>query len=552
MTTNIEEEKQRLSQAGFLSWLTKETRPTDMLTVYLNDVTKKHNRGIFCALIPNEGIKRSLDKASWDLHEGDGLPGAVVSNNGAEESVEYLRFGETSKIEPLIILRDFHGMREAYIEISEEFRLFHRLYYDQKQNRYLKIEDSGNEFTVAIVEPNRIQIRLQEIKQFLAIKEMHLAVMFDCVEHSMAKLSKLELEETPVHQRENMLVYSFNYGDMKGMSDTNAFSRLMGKFFIEPFPKEKSGFWGFAPDKQKRYADFIIGIDDSGDEIINTADDTQLANYFGANPGSPHYLTPVHFKKEVLDKYYHQPSKYSVEDGYLRCGTLWGLQMDNHQRDQVVAWLGDLGSHLPYEEQLHWKSCNIAPTGNISETFHGRQIKAEFANTDQPEHLFKSKYDSLRRECEAKHGWTILLPLAPEDMHFFVSLRIPANDEQKDFDDLILALTKLLIDSLNEDALKKLSPDIEKNNITGSISRLEKVLEEKNIPEYQKHTAFLRKLQGLRSTGTAHRKGGKYQKAIKEFNLEERSLRDAFQDILNYGNAFLEFLEGLIQKNIFK
>ncbi len=80
-------------------------------------------------------------------------------------------------------------------------------------------------------------------------------------------------------------------------------------------------------------------------------------------------MTPVHFDKKVLDKYYGQPSKYSVEDSYLRCASLWGLQMDNHHNNKVCVWLGDLGRDLPYQEQLHWRSHNIPPEGGVSKTY---------------------------------------------------------------------------------------------------------------------------------------------------------------------------------------
>lgn len=56
-------------------------------------------------------------------------------------------------------------------EICEEFRLFHRLYHDRKSDQYLKIDDDGNEDLVAVVEPDHVQIRLKELRQFLAIVE---------------------------------------------------------------------------------------------------------------------------------------------------------------------------------------------------------------------------------------------------------------------------------------------------------------------------------------------------------------------------------------------
>jgi hypothetical protein len=64
--------------------------------------------------------------------------------------------------------------------------------------------------------------------------------------------------------------------------------------------------------------------DVTGKPVRHTCDPDKLANYFGKNPEAPHYLTPVFFRAEVLEKYYADPGKYSVEDGSLRCGRLWG------------------------------------------------------------------------------------------------------------------------------------------------------------------------------------------------------------------------------------
>jgi hypothetical protein len=243
-------------------------------------------------------------------------------------------------------------MRADYKEICKEFRLFHRLYHDRKQDQYLKIDDDGNESRAAIVETNRIQIRLQEIRQFLAIKEMYLSIQFDCREHSEHSLEELGLKRGGDSQRKDLVCWGHHYGDLGGIGSHRAFSRLLGKRLIAPLPKSKSGFWGFAEEPQKKHVEFIIGIDENGDEISYTSNPDALANNFGANPHAPKYLTPVHFRKQVLDKYYQQPSKYSVEDSLLRCGSLWGMYLDNHHHDKVCAWLGDLGRDLSYEEQL--------------------------------------------------------------------------------------------------------------------------------------------------------------------------------------------------------
>lgn len=536
------QERDRLLQTKLLAWLSRDFQLTDMVTVYWSDRTDEHNYAIYCALIPTEEIERSLSRTSWDLMHGQGLPGAVKFYDDGKERVEYLRYGERSGVEPLVIDREFHGIRPDYKELSEEFRLFHNLYHDRKQDHYSKIDDSGNEHIVAITEANRIQIRLKELRQFLAIKEMHLAILFDCRENSAIRFEELDRAEGEADSRDGLISWGLYYGDLGGISSHYAFSRLIGKRLIPPLPKEKSGFWGFAEEETRKHVDFVTGIDERGDEVTFSSNPDRLADHFGANPGVPNYLTPIHFRKQVLDKYFQAPGKYSVEDGYLRCGSLWGLTMDNHHHDRVIAWLGDLGRDLPYEEQLHWRSQNIPPTGGVSKTFFRRQILAQFADSDRPEHVFQQKYQNLAAVCRDCIGWSLLLPLTAEDAHHLQSLRIPSTDEQKDFDDLVQALTKILIDSLNEKALNALIPSQTLGAIKGSISRLEFAFRARGVSGFEPHIAFLRNLQELRSSGTAHRKGSNYRKIADEFQVDSRNLRAVFSGILAKALNLLDFL----------
>lgn len=191
MSVDIETEIQRLSQDQFLDDIKKAILPSEMLTVYLSKHTENENIGIYCALIPNEQIEHSLSHSSWELSKGEGLPTAVKFRQGGEKCVTYLRFGDDSGIEPFILDRNFNGIRQDCREIIEEFRLFHNLYHDRNTDHYIKFDDAGKEHIVAIIEPDRIQVRLKEIKQFLAIREMHLAVFFESVVQSEATLQKL-------------------------------------------------------------------------------------------------------------------------------------------------------------------------------------------------------------------------------------------------------------------------------------------------------------------------------------------------------------------------
>jgi hypothetical protein len=518
-----------------------------MVTVYLSDDCDNHNHGISCALIPTDQIEERLGYPTWDLSHGHGLPGTVQYREENETITEYLRFGDDSGIEPLIINRNFYGIRPDYEEISEEFRLFHDLYHERKENHFIKIDRSSNEHLVAIIEPNRIQIRLLEIRQFLAIKEMHLSIQFDCREHSASTLKELGLDEGGRDSRDGLISWGLNYGDFRGIGGYQSFSRLLGKRLIRPLPKEKSGFWGFAVEEPQEYVDFIIAVDENGDEITHTSNPNYLANYFGANPGSPHYLTPVHFRKQVLDEYYRQPGKYTVRDGILWCARLWCMYIDNDHDDRVCAWLGDLGRDLPYEEQLRWRSYNIPPSGGMSKMFVGRQLLCQRMDSQQPEHAFRRYYDRLCVACDEVLGWRLLLPLVEEDVHCLQAIHIPASNEQKDFDDLVLALTKVLVDSLNEKALNSLLKVEKRGKLKGGIARLEAVLVARGISGCEKHIAFLRNLQALRSSGAAHRKGENYRKIAIQFGVDSQSLQAVFRGVLRRALEVLDYLSAVVR-----
>ena len=184
---SIEEDRERLSHRRNLENLRKLPRLTEMITVYLTDKkTDLYAHYILCALVPSSQIEKVLSRSDRNWEHCKGIPTGVVYGTGNEGHCKYLRYGTDTGTEPLIIERNFYNRRPDYREISEEFRHFHNLYHNKKKDisEYIKIEDDGNEYPVAIAEPHQIQIRLKESLQFAAIKEMHLAIYFDYREFS--------------------------------------------------------------------------------------------------------------------------------------------------------------------------------------------------------------------------------------------------------------------------------------------------------------------------------------------------------------------------------
>lgn len=545
---NFDKERERLSQADTLAYLRRPLRLTDMVIVY--QIERRGPNGlyqerfIYSALIPATQIEAALSDSEWDLGLGDGMP---LSGGG-----EYLRYGTKNGVEPLVIYNDLYYAQEAWPEICEEFRLFHGLYHDREKERYLKIDEDLEEVVVATVKPKHVQIRLKEILEWLALKEMYLSIQFRCWERSEHSPEKLGLNPTDLGEeksdtwdmlhREDFVCWRHSYKDVRGIQDYQVDSRLVGKRLIEPLPKSESGYVGFSPPPKRRYVQFIFNT--HGDEY--TCDPDKLDSP-EKNPDAPFYLTPIHFSKQVLDRYYHEPNKYTVKDSSV--GTSWwSMTIDNHAPDKVCVMFRDL-CLLPYTEQLHWRMHNVLPEGGVSETFFRRNVQGEWASSDQPDLLFKQHYELLQRTCDECLGWQLLKPLGSGDAYRLQRMRVPSTDEQCLFDDLVGDLQTVLIESLDVKSLKKLLPPASREQLKskGSIALLKEVLISREGDESNLSVAFLGKLQQLRSKGSSHRKGTDYQKIASRFGVDSQGPKEAFAGILRQAIAFIEFLTDVVR-----
>jgi len=502
--------------------------------------------GFYSALVSNDIVDKSLENYSWDLLIGHGMPGFVTYSKGGESITEYHRFSDDG-IEPIVYWRDFHGVRENYYEISEEFRLYFNLFEDKKSLHdcvLIHIDDNGDDIEVVKISKNEVKIKLKYIKEFLAAKKMRLAIFFDFMRFSGKSLEELKLEEMNDVVKSDDYIYSVCVRDIVIDTDKSQ-GWLLGKKLI-------SGLKDFNPDifgrnEKRKYEDFIIGIDEDGNSILHTCDENKLANYFGKNPDAPHYLTPVYFTRDVLKKYYDNPDKFSVDDGNISCRGLWSLRIDNNHPKYVIAYLGDLG-HLHHKEQLYWRSYNISSQEGISRVAWKRGFMAEFTDPERPDLYFKYKFEIFQKAWFDTYGWYLFKPLSKGDSHHLDALHVPTTNDQKEFDEQVLSLTKILIDSLNE---KKLVNGIglTKENPKG-IDKFELFLESKKI-RLPGMLEFIRNLQFLRSTSVAHRKSDKnrdYAKARKYFKLEEKSHQEVFEDILIKSIWILNSLENQLLK----
>lgn len=534
-------DKKYIYQTENRDWIEHKLGRELMIPVY--GVHKDNNWDICVQsyLALPESVEKELETDTYDAKFG--MPGITVYGSWESDEKVYSRWNNDDDHEPLIIKRDYNGLAPTSIEVVEEFRLLFNLYYNSQKNEYIDMENDRTT-VIKTADTGFICVHKRYLKTYLALKNKIMIIHVDSRCINIGNSKKLVTDALAHYDLEEGVFYTVNIGNSRlGLKEEN-YSFLYAKKIIAGCELKNCNVWPY--NQEKSYIDFILGVDENGKELKYTCDPNKLSNYFGANPSAPHYLTPVYFDSAVLNKYYSKPERYKVEDGIIKCGNLWGLYIDNHNQGYVSAYLGDLGRNLPSEQEQHyWRGFNKLIDGELSETKFNRDFLSIPTDSKSPDFVFKRTYASVNSEFNRKFGWPIFKDLDEQDLYNFESLRVPINNSIVEMDMLVLSLVKVLLDSLNEKEIThQLIGEYEK--LIGSISKLETWFSEKNLTDYQEHIKFLRNLPELRSAGTGHRKGKKYQKISKVFDIQKENYAETFFSILDNATNFLKYIQSHI------
>ena len=535
-------DKSYIYQVSIREWIENDWDKGIFVPVYGGRKDDKWDIFFQSYLVPADRTEEQLKTDTYDAY---GLLRPGVTVNGAWDSGEaaYYKSPNNASIEQLVIKRDYNDLARDNIEIVEEFRFLFNLYYNSQSKEYVDLENDTS--VVKISDDNLVSIHKRYLKSYLAIKNMALIIHIDSRCTDIVE-DIFPTDSFDYRNDDNTVFYTVNIGrGHNGIQEEN-FSILFGKKVLFGCKLKDCNIWPY--NEKKQYIEFIVGVDDNGRELHYTCDPSKLSNYFGANPDAPHYLTPIFFDSAVLSKYYSNPEKYKVDDGIIRCGTLWSLYIDNQNTGYVSAYLGDLGRNLPSEqEQYYWRGFNKALDAKLSTTKFKRDFMALPASSQSQDFVFKNTYVKTNRQFAEKAGWPLFLELDEQDRYNFEGLRIPINNSIVEMDMLVLSLVKVLLDSLNEkEIVSHLTGTYEK--LVGSISKLEVWFQEKQLTGYQDHIKFLRNLQELRSSGTGHRKGKSYQKISKVFDIQKENYTETFSNILESATLFLNYISTHIEE----
>ena len=534
----IMKESERILFTDFLASMNKKFIESGWITVSAEC--------LHSALVSDEKLSEALSRYEWDLSKGSN----GVSEIWSDGKWSFCHDG-INVLEPFVLYRSANYDIDNYVELSQDFRVLlnmHDRYVSPTEHCFVVDNEKGDWEKVAEIKGETIRIKLTILRKYLALRRMNLLLFFDEMRFSQQSFQELGL--TPVM---NQIVkdddYIYNYSSLVNChADGNKSGGwIMGKCVLRYREKDYNRDSFDQDDRQ--YAEFIYDYDDEGEPMSHSCKKETLSNYFVANGDNPLEMTPIFFKKEVLDKYYSNPNKYTVSDGAVGCEGSWSLHIDNDHRNYVIVPLVYLGN-LDYSEQLYWKGYNVSPEREMgfSKTAYTRWIEGKFCNPMFPDLQFKYRFKQFNKKWEKQFGWPLFLPLIDEDEHRYKTLHcLTTENNHSDFDEQILSITKLVVDSLNQKCLQ--------TEIDDSNTEVESILKERKISSSSELKAgidkfqafifskgmknpdvvdFLRKVQSLRSNSVAHRKSNKRKdlaKLYEYFKLDELSEQQVLEDI---------------------
>lgn len=448
---------------------------------------------IFSCLADTKHESKILDGTDWLRHAGGFNPGFCETSAGTH----YVT-GRSDGYDFLVKEVYFHALETAQLHINQEFVFLFELFRGE-DGCYYAIDECGCKEKVVDIADNVVRFKTSYIMRYIAAKQMLYVQFIDSrrsSESSYPMGTELMCEEDC---RGDSYHYGIWYQSTKGRD--YLFSMLFARSIVRPKNVNECKIWPYDRETEEQFPEFIVAELPDGSYKRFSCDPSKLANYFGANPDAPHYLTPVYFKPDVLDRYRNNPH-FKVTERRLSCGTQWSVEIDNIISSRVMVYLGDLGRDLPQSERRHFLDHEISPTEqHMSETAFAEDFLCSFYAPLGPISALFAARDKLNNTWTTKFGHPLFRPLHSDENDMEKLIRIPSGNGRQEFDTVILNLNKYCVDYLDETALASAEQ-------SGGINKLEATLSKLKI---NADLTPLRDLQNVRSACMAHAKGKKYE-----------------------------------------
>lgn len=525
----MDEIESKYRQVRNIRFLTNDFGKGEFVLVAGRQERGENSNWFYSALIPLDDVDEHQTDMSWLNWEGD-RPALLEHGYGEHKRYTYERFGyHLDDYECFAYKRMFIRDADVYYELNQEFVLFFNLYYDELKKQYVRKLNSGEDEVVAIFDDNDrrlgVKIKLSYLVRYAAAKQMAVMLVSNmrCVQPYRKEVE--DLEEIKSFE---IVDDSLRYLHLARVNKSYGYvySEIRAKKIIMPPPIEQA----ILDFSEKNYGEFIVNVDGMGNPVYHTCNPKKLKGVAEkAKSVMPDYETVVYFKKDVLDKYYRKPDIFVIHRGGLSCGDLWGLKIWPYGKQHYAAYLEEIGKYLPQAEHSHWMRHNVLrPSDELGA--HGDETLAfDFIE------YYREVKSTWMKHC----GWSPFCDLVRQDETKINTIRIPMPDDEVSFNEVLLTITLLLVDYLNENEIKKHIMRYPEHEEIRGINKLKLLMEEKCPGEFGEHIKFLHSLYKLRSKYTAHRKSSNISNEERDFGVGAGGYENATICILKNAVYFL-------------
>lgn len=418
---------------------------------------------------------------------------------------------------PIFFLRGFEGHDpHNFLEINQKISHVLGIFWLDDRKALCRINKIGDYEDIATMDQEGggilCAVRREDLDYYLFLSKSVLIRVFDVsrsLDWMKSSSNDNRKEEFFKDDIEEIYAKRITVFDAKQEAET---AWLRGFQIIRNKKSEVEMLQKLHGEEVREYASFIIW-DWKNKKICECSSDPKAQGNYFVESDLPFQTSPAFFRAEVLAKYKQDPLKYTIEERKIICRASWSLQYDINAEGQVHAYICDL-AHLPYVEQLYWKSFNEEPRAGLSERAVKTDFKAEWDLEYNPLLSLKQILDSF--PTVKSNGATFCiwkLPPSPKtrDINF---LNYVVTDSFKEWEDQILALAQIIVDGLCIKSINKFAEQLKcRDSKLGSLKQLSRCLEVVGVSE-EEIAIFskpLLELWDLRSSIVAH-PGGSHPK----------------------------------------
>lgn len=434
------------------------------------------------------------------------------------------------KAQQLVYTRTFEGMPydSNYCEVLQEFLHLSEIHWQSERSSYCRFDQKGDfdDVVSVTIEDSLILVTVQRepLELYLAASDSILVRMFEfaCF-RSREFVGWTDEPENPFFKNDE-LFYRQRINPEKTGYTRGVQIVPLSRPRLEIFCRYHEKLFG---NQEARYVDFLAYDWRNKQETIISTNPDATTNYFVADENSlPFETSPAFFRPEVLSKYKLDRDKYTYDEvnRNISCRHLWTLEnIGINEAGQVHAYICYLRM-LPYEEQVHWLSCNEPMKDGISK----RSFETDFEgrwNTDT-DSLQDIRPILERWDLNRVPWWTL------RRKNLIEQTTAPRTEARHEWGQSFLDLSQLIPEGFVPSTIKS---ELDEADVPyqseKSIKLLEKLLVAKSLLKPDEQLTGLRSVNHFRNKTTAHATGSQFDELSKEVLQSFGSYSDHFLDV---------------------